>query len=64
MPIGLYGPDELSEIRMLLSWQPLFGSSLRIGYFETLDLTVEEAEKLLKWMGTQRRAEWKAVFGG
>jgi len=47
---------------MQLSWQPLFGSSLRIGWFETLNLTMEEVSEMIDWTIDARETEWKAAF--
>lgn len=48
---------------MRLCWQPLFGGGLRIGWSETLDLTMDEALNMLDTMTQWRRDEVNAAFG-
>jgi len=55
--------EDIRAIQRSLSWQPIFGCSLRIGYFEVLQLTLQEVDELFEWIADTHRKEWKAVFG-
>jgi len=47
-------------VRKILSWQPILGGGFRIGWFETLDLTPWEAQRLVEDYEESRGAELRA----
>lgn len=49
---------------MALTWQPLFGGGFRISWGETLDLTPEEAERMIDTATEWGQRERKALSGG
>ena len=60
--IGGLTEQEVFDTRCWLAWQPLFGSGMRIGWAETLDIPMEEVADLLEYIGERRETEWKAAF--
>jgi len=48
---------------MALTWQPLFGGGFRISWGETMDLTSEEAERMIDTAIEWGQKERKAMSG-
>jgi len=49
-------------LRFHLSWLPLFGAGLQIGWAETLDLTMVEAVNIADMIADTREREVKSAF--
>ncbi|MDD5265407.1 MAG: hypothetical protein PHU43_11315 [Candidatus Bipolaricaulis sp.] len=52
----------MTRLRFNISWLPLFGAGLQLGYTDTEDLSVHEAVDLLEMSIEQREREVHAAF--